>query len=226
MGPDAIEPPTGRVPLRERVYEALEELIIYGTLAPGEHLVEADLADMLGVSRIPVREALALLSRDGWVELRPRQGAFVHRPTLNEVDEVFAVRALLEAEAARLAAKNAGDADIGNLNRLLERGRAAHQGGEEREIVRANSEFHRCVAEIAGNHVLVRLTSWLDTRIRWYFAQVARARSDASYKEHVELVDAIRARDPEWAAEVTLRHLNMTKSAYHELKPDGPMPRD
>ena len=72
---------------------------MYGSLPPGHHLVEADIAKKLGVSRIPVREGLQLLARDGWIDLRPRQGAFVHQPTAQEVDDVFCVRTLLEVEA-------------------------------------------------------------------------------------------------------------------------------
>jgi|SRR5680860_87739 len=104
MGHESIERLERRVPLRERVYEELEELIVYGRLAPGEHLVEVAVAKRLGVSRIPVREALQLLHRDGWVDLRPRQGAFVHQPTLEEVEDAFSVRTILEVESARLAA--------------------------------------------------------------------------------------------------------------------------
>jgi DNA-binding GntR family transcriptional regulator len=79
------------------VYRSLEELIIFGALKPGQHLVETSLAKQLHVSRAPVREALQLLHRDGWIDLRPRQGAFVHQPTLQEVDETFHVRTLLDA---------------------------------------------------------------------------------------------------------------------------------
>ncbi len=71
-------------PLRERVYEALLELISSGSLQPGRHLVEGELAGLLGVSRQPVREALQRLNTEGWVDLRPAQGAFVHEPTGDE----------------------------------------------------------------------------------------------------------------------------------------------
>ena len=91
-------------PLRERVYEALLELITTRSLRPGQHLVESELARHLGVSRQPVREALQRLNTEGWVDLRPAQGAFVHEPTEDEADQLLTVRTLLEAEAARLAA--------------------------------------------------------------------------------------------------------------------------
>ncbi len=84
-------------PLRDRVYEALLELITTRALQPGQHLVESELAGHLGVSRQPVREALQRLNTEGWVDLRPAQGAFVHEPTEEEADQLLTVRTLLEA---------------------------------------------------------------------------------------------------------------------------------
>src|SRR5215469_1119399 len=108
-----IRPLARPVPLRQSVYEALVDLIVTAELKPGQHLVETDLARQLGVSRQPVREALHRLEAEGWVDLRPAQGAFVHVPTDQEVDELLDVRALLEAETARLAAGNATRAQVG-----------------------------------------------------------------------------------------------------------------
>ena len=95
---EAVVRPLKRpVPLREAVYDALLELITRGALRPGQHLVESELAERLGVSRQPVREALQRLSNERWVDLRPTQGAFVHQPTVAEADQLMAVRALFEA---------------------------------------------------------------------------------------------------------------------------------
>ena len=99
-----IRPLQRPVPLRQSVYDALIDLIVSGELPPGQHMVETDLAHQLGVSRQPIREALHRMEAEGWVDLRPSQGAFVHVPTDSEVDELLDVRALLEAETARLAA--------------------------------------------------------------------------------------------------------------------------
>ena len=99
-----IRPLQRPVPLRQSVYDALIDLIVGGELPPGQHMVETDLARQLGVSRQPIREALHRMEAEGWVDLRPSQGAFVHVPTDAEVDNLLDVRALLEAETARLAA--------------------------------------------------------------------------------------------------------------------------
>ena len=103
-----IRPLQRPVPLRQSVYDALIDLIVGGELPPGQHMVETDLARQLGVSRQPIREALHRMEAEGWVDLRPSQGAFVHVPTDSEVDELLDVRALLEAETARLAAVGRG----------------------------------------------------------------------------------------------------------------------
>lgn len=210
-----IEPLEKSSPLRQQVYQTLEELIIYGLLTPGEHLVEADLAKRLEVSRIPVREALQLLHANGWVELRPRQGAFVHRPTDQEVDEVFSVRTLLEVESARLAAKNTTAESIGKLRETLGAGDKALARGDERDLVRLNSAFHAQVTALAENRVLAELIGRLDKRIRWYFAPVVRSRGRASWKEHAELVEALASGDARQAAAVMRRHAELTRSAYH-----------
>src|SRR6266566_151873 len=105
-----IRPLQRPVPLRQSVYDALIDLIVGGELPPGQHMVETDLARQLGVSRQPIREALHRMEAEGWVDLRPSQGAFVHVPTDSEVDELLDVRALLEAETARLAAASSSPA--------------------------------------------------------------------------------------------------------------------
>jgi DNA-binding GntR family transcriptional regulator len=201
-------------PLRDRVYETLEELIIFGALAPGQHLVEADIAKQLEVSRIPVREALQLLARDGWIDLRPRQGAFVHQPEMREVDDVFSVRTLLEVESTRLAASNATDDSIQALRKIQRTGSEALTRADERELVMLNSQFHARITRIGENDVLAGLIARLDKRIRWYFAPVVKSRGSSSWKEHLEIVEAIAARDPDRASDAMRRHAEATRSAY------------
>jgi DNA-binding GntR family transcriptional regulator len=215
MAQSSIQPLKKSLPLRQQVYDALEDLIIYGALPPGQHLVESELASQLGVSRIPVREALQLLHRDGWVDLRPRQGAFVHRPSLREVDEVFTIRTLLEVESARMATRNVDDGDVKELRKLIDAGRRALPKKDEKELVKLNSAFHGRITEIAGNRVLSEMAARLDKRIRWYFAPVVTTRGEDSWREHSELVEALSERDPERAADVMQAHAELTRSAYH-----------
>src|SRR5437660_8885942 len=127
------------VPLRERVYQAMQDLIISRRLAPGQHLVESELAEILGVSRQPVREALQWLSNEGWVDLRPGYGAFVHAPTHDEADQLLAVRSLLAAESARLAAEHAGSEGVARLRELCDQGTKALEADDIEGMVAANA---------------------------------------------------------------------------------------
>ncbi|MFI0709979.1 GntR family transcriptional regulator [Streptomyces inhibens] len=203
-------------PLRERVYEALLELITTRALRPGQHLVESELAGHLGVSRQPVREALQRLNTDGWVDLRPAQGAFVHEPTEEEADQLLTVRTLLEAEAARLAAANTGPAGIAELERLCAKGERAVLDDEVDVAVATNAEFHAKVTELAGNAVLAELAAQVGRRVRWYYTPVARQRGKQSWIEHRELIAAIADRDEERATAVMRAHTEHTRRTYHE----------
>jgi DNA-binding GntR family transcriptional regulator len=203
-------------PLRERVYEALLELITTRTLRPGQHLVENELAGHLGVSRQPVREALQRLNTEGWVDLRPAQGAFVHEPTEAEADQLLSVRTLLEAEAARLAAANSGSAGIAALEELCAQGEQAVAADDVDLAVATNAAFHAKVMELAGNPVLAGLAAQVDRRVRWYYTPVAGQRGRQSWIEHRALIAAISDRDEQRATEVMRAHTEHTRRTYHD----------
>ncbi|WP_275560281.1 GntR family transcriptional regulator [Streptomyces sp. 5-6(2022)] len=203
-------------PLRERVYEALLELITTRALRPGQHLVESELAGHLGVSRQPVREALQRLNTEGWVDLRPAQGAFVHEPTEDEADQLLTVRTLLEAEAARLAAAGADEAGVAALEDLCAKGERAVLDDDVDGAVAANAEFHAKVMELAGNAVLSELAAQVDRRVRWYYTPVARQRGKQSWIEHRELIAAITAGDEHGATVVMRAHTEHTRRTYHD----------
>ncbi|WP_328535818.1 GntR family transcriptional regulator [Streptomyces sp. NBC_00344] len=207
-------------PLRERVYEALLELITTRALVPGQHLVESELAGHLGVSRQPVREALQRLNTEGWVDLRPAQGAFVHEPTEQEADQLLSVRTLLEAEAARLAAANSGTAGIAALEDLCAKGEQAVTDDDVDLAVATNAEFHAKVMALAGNVVLAELAGQVDRRVRWYYQPVARQRGRQSWIEHRELIAAISARDEQAATAIMRAHTEHTRTTYHQREKD------
>src|SRR5260370_26551519 len=147
-----IRPLKRRVPLRQSVYDALIDLIVGGERPPGQHMVETDLARQLGVSRQPIREALHRMEAEGWVDLRPSQGAFVHVPTDSEVDELLDVRALLEAETARLAAaRKASPAQLARLRETCRAGHPAPHATPSPTAVPGNKAFHAEVAVLAGH---------------------------------------------------------------------------
>ena len=217
-----IRPLQRPVPLRQSVYDALIDLIVGGELPPGQHMVETDLARQLGVSRQPIREALHRMEAEGWVDLRPSQGAFVHVPTDSEVDELLDVRALLEAETARLAAAGGGpespqarSAQLTRLREICREGEAAAEADDFGAAVAANNAFHAEIAVIGGNGTLAELADIVGRRVQWYYRMVAPARGHGSWTEHAELIDAIEAGDPEKAQALARKHTERTRQAYH-----------
>jgi DNA-binding GntR family transcriptional regulator len=206
------------VPLREHVYQAMQELIISRRLAPGQHLVESELAQLLGVSRQPVREALQWLNNEGWVDLRPGYGAFVHAPTPDEADQLLAVRRLLESEAARLAALNADADDVARLRELNQQGEQALADDDVDTAVALNAAEHRCVTELSGNKVLLDFATQVDRRVRWYYTPIARQRGKQSWREHAKLIDAIEKRDADTAARIMAEHTERTRKSYLEQR--------
>ena len=210
-----IRPLQRPVPLRQSVYDALIDLIVGGELPPGQHMVETDLARQLGVSRQPIREALHRMEAEGWVDLRPSQGAFVHVPTDSEVDELLDVRALLEAETARLAAHAASPAQVVRLREICAEGQAAAEQDDFGPAVAANDLFHAEIAAVAGNSVLAELADIVGRRVQWYYRMVAPERGPGSWAEHAEMIDAIEASDPERAQLLARKHTERTRQAYH-----------
>jgi DNA-binding GntR family transcriptional regulator len=203
-------------PLRQVVYEALAELIINRTLDPGQHLVEADLAEYLGVSRQPVREALQRLQSEGWVDLRPAQGAFVHLPTDEEADQLLSVRTVLEAHSAGLAAGRASGGDVERLWELQKAGLTALASDDTEGLVAANAALHACITELSGNAVLAEMIGMVDRRVRWYYTPIARPRGRDAWHEHEDLIRAIAAQDAAAAERIMHQHTERTRQAFHE----------
>jgi DNA-binding GntR family transcriptional regulator len=215
QGVTTIRPLQRPVPLRQSVYDALLDLIVGGELPPGQHMVETDLARQLGVSRQPIREALHRMEAEGWVDLRPSQGAFVHVPTDREVDDLLDVRELLEAETARLAARVATPAQVAGLRQICGEGQIAAERDDVGRAVAANDAFHAEVAAVAGNSVLAELADIVGRRVQWYYRMVAPERGHGSWAEHAELIDAIEAGDADRAQLLARGHTERTRDAYH-----------
>ena len=219
-----IRPLQRPVPLRQSVYDALIDLIVGGELPPGQHMVETDLARQLGVSRQPIREALHRMEAEGWVDLRPSQGAFVHVPTDTEVDNLLDVRVLLEAETARLAAGGGGSspqgrqAQLARLREICREGQAAAEADDFGSAVAANNAFHAEIAVIGGNATLAELADIVGRRVQWYYRMVAPARGHGSWSEHAEMIEAIEAGDPDRAQALARKHTERTRQAYHQTR--------
>ncbi|RKR86087.1 GntR family transcriptional regulator [Micromonospora pisi] len=218
----AVRQPLERpAPLRQAVYDVIAEMIINRELQPGEHLVENELAAQLGVSRQPVREALQRLHSEGWVDLRPALGAFVHVPTESEADQLLAARTLLETESARLAARLATPENIEHLWGLQRAGEKALSDDDQEGMVAANAALHAYVVSMSGNNVLAELIALVDRRVRWYYAPIARSRGREAWDEHAALIEVIASRNGKRAGDMMRRHTERTRESYHKRRKEA-----
>jgi DNA-binding GntR family transcriptional regulator len=201
-------------PLRQAVYDTLAEMIASGSLKPGQHLVEAELADHMGVSRQPIREALQRLAVDGWVELRPAYGAYVHVPTAEEIAQLLGVRSVLEAYSAREAAQHASGDRVARLRELYAAGVAALADEDDSGLVAANTELHAAIVRMAGNRVLAELIAQVERRVRWYYTPIARPRGEEAWQEHDGVIQAIADGDAGLAERLMRAHTERTTEFY------------
>ena len=217
MMADATAPRVLRpAPLRQAVYDAIVELIVHGTLQRGQHVVEAELAEYLGVSRQPVREALQRLQTDGWIELRPGQGAFVHVPSEDEVDQLLGVRTVLETHSAGLAAERATPEDVNRLWELQQDGLNALAANDSDGLVTANAALHAAITKLAGNQVLAEHVGLVERKWRWYYLPIAQPRGQDAWSEHAELIKAIAAKDVKRATDIMHCHTERTRQVHRE----------
>ena len=203
-----------RAPRSQVVSEQIRAMILGGRLKPGERLVEESLSAELGVSRVPVREALLALSAQGLVRIEPRRGATVAEITPRIVAELVEVRALLEGLNARLAAQRHDPEIIAQLTDTLERGNAAAKVGTRAELAQLNAEFHERLAEASRNSVLSDVMRGLRERTSLAFAINGRARAREDWQEHAGVLAAVIAGDSELAALLANRHVHNAATAF------------
>lgn len=201
----------------DRVEDTLRELILRGELAPGSRLGEVELADRLGVSRTPVREALSRLVVQGLVDSAPNRGARVATWTLAELEGVFDLRTTLEPRLTALAVPRATPADVDELDALAQATVAVGLPGPGQDLdalVPANRRFHDRIVELAAHPGLAgALASAIRTPLqRRNFQAYDDAALRRSLAHHVEIVDAFRAGDPDWAAAVMTAHIRHARS--------------
>ena len=198
----------GRKSLRDVAYDELRSRIIGLDLAPGTRLIERDLAEELAVSRIPLREAMQRLERDGLVVVVPRQGAIVSPFTVDDVRDLFDVRENLEVLAARLAAERADEEGLAALAAQLDTARDATERGDKAAIAAANAKFHALIVDLAANPLLESILQPLEARTQWLFHLTKERDATVQCREHEELLAAIADHDPDRAAESAFHHVH------------------
>ena len=196
-------------PLRELVFAAIREAFISGRLKPGERLMEVQLAEEMGVSRTPVREAIRKLELEGLVVMVPRKGAYVAGLTLKDVAEVFEIRGSLEGLAAALAAERITDEEITSLDKILEDISKAGKEEDTKTVIKKDMEFHQVLFSASRNDRLAQMINKLKEQIDRFrtqsFSNPARLKSVLS--EHEQIIEAIKQGDAENAERLAKEHI-------------------
>ncbi len=195
-----------RTTLNREAYKALRQAILGRKIPPGQKLVVRVLAEDLGLSPTPVKEALAALEREGLVVAVPHRGYFVLEPSLEDVREIYSLREVLEGLAARLAVENDGRALLRKLERLFGKQREAAELGDIEAYGDLDLAFHRTFWEAAGSKRLLATAETIDGQIRMLINSSAAipGRLPQSRAEHEAILQAVRDKDPE-AAELAMR---------------------
>ena len=207
----AVAPLEDTLTFADRAYAALKDVILGLDIydGPGEiRLDERRLASDLGISRTPVREAMAQLEREGFVRSVPRRGIYVVRKTKAEVTELITAWAALESMAARLITQNASDQEIAKLRAMFatfENGRLHANLDEYSEV---NIEFHQTIIRLSRNGILIDLAENLFAHMRMIRRKTIgeRDRADRSIRDHMNIIQAIEARDTERAEALVRDH--------------------
>jgi DNA-binding GntR family transcriptional regulator len=193
--------------LAERVTDALRRAILPRRSGPGARLVEDRLSEELGVSRIPVREALRVLAGEGLVAMQPRRGASVADVSPEVARDLIEVRATLEALNARLAARRHEPSIAGELAQVLEAGNRAARVGSTEDLVALNAAFHDKLAEAGRNTILWDLMRSLRERTGLVFSVNTERRAEQDWDEHARILAAVIAGDEERAAVLAASHV-------------------
>jgi len=210
LGP-AVAPIDTSSSFKHKAYAALKNAIVSMDIYRSRteiRLDERKLAQDFGISRTPVREAMAQLEREGFVRSVPRRGIYVVRKTKREVIEMITAWAALESMAARLITQNALDPDIASLRRMF----STFEGGKLRahldEYSEVNIEFHQSIIRMSGNHVLIDMAENLFTHMRMIRRKTIgeKDRVDRSIRDHMHIIESLEARDTARAEQLVRDH--------------------
>lgn len=220
MAEEELKPVTDAQQMRDQVYQRLRRAIFQGRLKPGERLVERKLAEQLGVSRTPVREAIRMLELEGLVYHQPRIGAVVAEIDDSEVLEIYRIRAVLEGLAARMAAERIEPEGLKELELLYEKMQKTLVE-DPANVDKVHREFNDLIYRAAGSPRLYNMVTTLaDYVIRYAnigYSNPERLRQ--ANNEHRQLLEAIKLRDGDLAERVAREHIENSKRAYfREIK--------
>ena len=201
-------------PLRELVYDQLKKNILTGSIVPGTRMMEIELAEKMGVSRTPVREAIRKLEKEGLVTIEPRRGAYASDISVKDLVDVLEVRENLEGFAASLAASRMSDDELNELEQITQGYSDAIKQNNTEEIIHYDEMFHKKIVESTDNKTLIQLTKTvqeLTLRFRYlYYDDFSRYENMPT--EHKEIIDSIRSGDSITARKVADEHVRKLKT--------------
>ena len=206
-----VAPIDNRETFKDKAYTALRNVIMSSDIYRSRtdlRLDERQLAQDFGISRTPVREAMAQLEREGFVRSVPRRGVYVVRKTKREVIELIQAWAALESMAARLITESASDQDIAGLRRMFATFEGDKLHAKLDEYSEVNIAFHQALIELSGNQALIRLAANLFTHMRMIRGATIGEddRVDRSIRDHMNIIQALEARDTERAEDLVRQH--------------------
>lgn len=219
----------GYKPLRDIVFETLREAIIHQTLKPGERLMEIQLAEEMGVSRTPVREAIRKLELEGLVVMVPRKGAYVASISMKDIHEVYELRSALEALAASLAAARITDEELEEMERQMVKEAKETDENNLQGIVTIDTTFHDLLYKAANNQRLVQFINILQEQLQRFRAATLSSpgRSKYALEEHKKIVEALANRDAKLAARLATEHIENAENAMiFAMDKDGSLFQD
>lgn len=208
-------------PLREVVFNTLREAIIVGELKPGERLMEVQLAEKMGVSRTPVREAIRKLELEGLVEMLPRKGAHVADLSIKDIMDVLEVRSTLDGLASSLSAERITDEEIRELKHLLQQFAAYVEKENLQGSIKKDVEFHDVIYRSSRNDKLIQISNNLREQIQRFRVIYIKdyGNSRELIREHSEIVEAITKKDTHTAMICAQRHIkNQEESIIKSIK--------
>jgi DNA-binding GntR family transcriptional regulator len=208
-----------RTYLAETVYAALRRAIIEREFDPGEPLTEQDLSRRFGVSRTPVREALAKLERDRLVRVVPKKGAFVRSVSADEVRELYQIREALEALAVRLAAPRLDRGELAGFETRFRELKAAGSRTTYTDVRALGDEFHGYLTKQAGNARLLEMLEQIreDARSVWTLSILAPRRVRGLVREHLSIIDALKRSDARQAERRMVAHVRRVRETIFRL---------
>jgi DNA-binding GntR family transcriptional regulator len=208
-----VLPITRTKSLKEKAYEVLKELILTGRLEQGKLHNEKRLAEVLGVSRTPVREALLELSREGMVHFLPSKGIRVRKITAKQVQEVFEIRRIIEGYIIQSISKTMRDADLKKIEAIIRKQERLAHLGEEVAFIAIDKEFHLFLASRTGNQQMEGILRNLRDQIHLMGIRVIRGgeRVNQVLTEHRSILKALKEGDGKRAHKALLQHLGNTE---------------